>query len=362
MLLVTFHGGSGGINNVVVYTGPNTFGNQAALTGINAGDLSELRGLIWNSPYLYVANGKSSKSDVLCFQPQTSPAYSFGYVSEFVAPTFSKKDSKFETSIAHPYSLAFDGLGYCYISNQDTNVVARAAVSSNGQNGTIGTGSQSSYLSNLCKTCTYLDGTFAGSEVGNLPNLKTAPSDILTQYGGLSVNIDSGSNKVQNSVRDVAIYGGVLFVCDEPSSMLRLYTTAAGNTAGTYLGSGSTLSGSPTHLALQGGGLYVSAGDTLYWSGLVSPPTLTEPWNLFFEPVLTVPSTLSGYSIGGIAFDQNGHVYIAFQKGKGGVGTGAISLYTISQENAQTAPVLSNPQTIASGLKDTPEFLLYLPG
>jgi hypothetical protein len=113
---------------------------------------------------------------------------------------------------------------------------------------------------------------------------------------------------------------------------------------------------------VQGGGLYVSAGGTLYWSALVSPPAPTLPWNLYFQSVLTVPSTLAGYSIGGITFDQAGHVYVAFQKGKGGVGTGAIYLYTISQVNAQTAPVLSSPQPIADGLTDTPEFLLYLPG
>ena len=359
MLLVTFHGGSGGINNVVVYSGPNTISTSAALTGIDSSDLSELRGLTWNSPYLYVANGKSSKSDVLCFQPQTSPNYIFSYISEFVAPKFSGK-SEFETSIAHPFSLVFDGAGYCYISNQDTNVVARAAVSSNGQTGDIGTSPQSSYLTQLCKTCTYLDGTFAGSQTGTLPNVKIAASDIASLNGGLSVTIASG--KVQNSVRDVAFYGGVLFVCDEPSSLLRLYTTAAGSTAGTYLGSGPTLPASPTHLAVQGGGLYVSAGGTLYWSALVSPPAPTLPWNLYFQSVLTVPSTLAGYSIGGITFDQAGHVYVAFQKGKGGVGTGAIYLYTISQVNAQTAPVLSSPQPIADGLTDTPEFLLYLPG
>jgi hypothetical protein len=360
MLLVTFHGGSGGINNVVVYSGPNTVSTPAALTGIKSSDLSELRGLTWNSPYLYVANGKSSKSDVLCFQPQSSPNYMFNYVGEFVAPKFSGKSGDFETSIAHPFSLVFDGAGYCYISNQDTNVVARAQVSSNGQTGDIGTSSQSSYLTQLCKSCTYLDGTFAGSQTGSLPNVKTAASDIASLNGGLSVSIASG--KVQNSVRDVAFYGGVLFVCDEPSSLLRLYTTAAGSTAGTYLGSGPTLPASPTHLAVQGGGIYVSAGDTLYWSALVAPPSPTLPWNLCFQSVLKVPSTLAGYSTGGIAFDQAGHLYATFQKGKGGVGTGAIYLYAISQANAQTAPTISNPQTIGDGLQDTPEFLLYLPG
>jgi hypothetical protein len=360
MLLASFHGGSGGINNVVVYSDSGTVQTSAALTGIKDTDLSELRGLVWNSPYLYVANGKSSKSDVLCFQPQTSPNYLFNYIGEFVSPTFSKKENYFETSIAHPYALAFDALGYCFISNQDTNVVARATVSSNRQSGDIGKGSQSLYLTNLCKGGVYLDGTFAGSEVGALANVKNPPSDILTQYGGLSANIVSG--KVQNSVRDVAVNGGILYVCDEPSSMLRLYT-AGGSTPGTYLGSGSTLPGSPTHLSLQSPGLYVSANNTLLWCYLIPPtPGQMNPWNLFFQPVLTVPSTLSGYSIGGLAFDQTSHVYVAFQKGKGGVGTGAIYMYTITQANTQTAPTLSNPQVIASGLADTPEFLLYLPG
>ena len=47
------------------------------------------------------------------------------------------------------------------------------------------------------------------------------------QYGGLQVSISNG--KVQNSVRDVAIANGMLFVCDEPSKMIRIYALPNGD-------------------------------------------------------------------------------------------------------------------------------------
>ena len=86
------------------------------------------------------------------------------------------------------------------------------------------------------------------------------------------------SGKVQNSVRDVAVANGILFVCNEPDSLVNLYSLADG----TFLGSSNPLDDKPTHLEIQNGGLYVSAGPLLYWgqfpttvSGALSSPLLS---------------------------------------------------------------------------------------
>src|SRR3954463_1017034 len=139
MLLVTFHGGaSPGINNVYAYdTTTKALLNSAALAAPATGSLSELRSMTLANGYLYVANGAKSESTVLCYQPQ-SAGYGFAYVSTVVGPTLSKK-GHFETSIAHPFGVAFNGGQTCYVSNQDTNVVAHVTLTENGQTGSLGT-------------------------------------------------------------------------------------------------------------------------------------------------------------------------------------------------------------------------------
>jgi hypothetical protein len=364
MLLVTFHGGKPAaddaakkepVNNVYVYDGPNQLKTSAALVGIKEKDLAELRGLVWLGSYLYVVDSKKEISQILCFEPQAAPNnYLFNYVSQFASASFSKHD-KFETSIAHPFSLVFNAGDplYCYISNQDTNVVARGAVASNFQTCNIGTGAQSAYLNSLCSpNCVYLDGAYVASQVGNLPDVKVSATNVSSDNGGLSVHIKD--NKVQNSVRDIAVFQGVLFVCDEPSALIGLYSL----TDGSYLGASPALPANPTHLALQNGGLYVSAGSKLYWAALSTPPTAA----LIFQAVLAIPSTLNDTSIGGISFDSSGNVYVAFQNGTGTVGTGDILLYSVQQSSPQSPPVFTtDPIVYASNLPDTPEFVLYLP-
>ena len=135
MLLVTFHGGpKPGINNVYCYnTSSKALLSDQFLYGINSDKLSELRALIYRNGYLYLANGGKSTSNVLTFQHQSSAQpYQFGYIADFVDSTLSSKGN-FKTSIAHPFSLAFDGAGFAYVSNQDTNVVSQVAVSNNFQ-------------------------------------------------------------------------------------------------------------------------------------------------------------------------------------------------------------------------------------
>jgi hypothetical protein len=384
MLLVTFHGGSSGISNVYAYdTTSGTLLTQTALKTAPPAD-AELRGLVYATPYLYVVDGGKSSSNVVCYQSSTDSTKSsslFTYVGAFLSPSLSKNKGKFKNAIGHPYAMVFDGAGNCYVSNQDTNVVARAEVASNNQSATIKPGCQSSYLNDLKSICpksgcVYLDGTFVASQNGTLPDVDVQATNVSSQYGGLYVTFSGGSKdavtagdskdgdskdkeKVQNSVRDVAIWNGVLLVCDEPAQLIRLYSLSDGS----YLGS-SAVPDKPTHMAVFSNGLYVSAGNQLYWSPLVGgPPT---PSSLTFTSVLTAPQATNPYSVGGVTFNPSGNsapstVYVAFQQGKGTTGSGAIYSYSVTAGSGpSSAPTFSNANVFATICTDTPEFVLFV--
>jgi hypothetical protein len=361
MLLVTFHGGSSGVTNVYAYdTSDGTLNTPTALQKASLSK-AELRGMVYANSYLYVVNGGKSASDILCFQPPASGSktWNFDYVDEFVGPSLSKK-GHFENAIGHPYAIQFDGAGLCYVSNQDTNVVAQAPVASDFKTAKIPKGCQSQYLNSLTSICPktgclYLDGTFVASQVGTLPDVEVDATPVPSQYGGLSVNPPTNITKVQNSVRDLAISNGVLLVCDEPSDLVRLYSLSNGN----YLGASPALKKGPTHLAIFGNGLYVSAGDQLYWSALSNPPT---PQGLSFQSVLAAPAAINPYSVGGVTFDSSSNTaYVVFQQGKGETGSGAIYSYNVTNTGSSTPPVFGNPTVFATICSDTPEFVLFLP-
>jgi hypothetical protein len=60
MLLVTFHGGSKGINNIYAYNSDGTVASKAALEQPKQGTLSELRAMVLANGLLYVANDAKS--------------------------------------------------------------------------------------------------------------------------------------------------------------------------------------------------------------------------------------------------------------------------------------------------------------
>jgi len=362
MLLITFHGGSSpGINNIYAYdTVTKCCLNQSALSQPTSGPLSELRAMVVANGYLYVANGAKATSNVLCYQAQSS-GNSFTYISTVIGPTLSKK-GHFETSISHPFGIALNGSGTCYVSNQDTNVVAEVTLTSDGQTGSLGTCCQSAYLNKLFPAPdVFLDGTYVASQQGSLHDVDVTATSVPASDGGLGVTLDN-SGKVQNSVRDVAVANGFLFVCDEPGSAVNLYSLADG----TFLGTSNALSGKPTHLEIQNGGLFVSAGSLLYW-GELPPSGSTAPPSLSLQEVALIPP--SGNKIGGISFDNVTSpsaptVYIPFQAGTGGADGGSIYTYTVTQSSPSTLPVLSGgTEFVASGsstFQDTPEFVLYV--
>ena len=141
MLLISFHGGDTGINNVQCYdTTTNALLSDNALALPTTGSLAELRAIIVANRQLYVASGAKSTSQVLCYSLPNANGECI-FISEIIGPTLSNKKQHFETAISHPFGIAFSEENTCYISNQDTNVVAQVIVANNV--GSLGKGSQS---------------------------------------------------------------------------------------------------------------------------------------------------------------------------------------------------------------------------
>jgi hypothetical protein len=344
MLLVTFHGGPSGINNVHVYDKGGTLKNEAALEAPKHGKLSELRAMVLVDGLLYVANGAKSEGTVLVYKVPSSDT-SFTYESTLIEPERST-NGNFKTSIAHPFGIAFDA-ATCFISNQDTNVVGQLAVSHNGLTGSLVPG-PSGYLKKSFPSGSFLAGTYVASQVGILPHVKVEATAVDHAHGGLGVSFVNG--KVQNSVRDVAIANGILFVCDEPDKLINMYSLADGS----YLGSSNGLTEGPTHFAISNGGLFVSAGATLYWGSLPQSPSSAS---LSLQTITPPPPAGAPVKIGGIAFHGASSVYVPYQTGTGGINPGgSIYSYSVSQQNP---PVLTNGTAIVPSLSDTPEFVLH---
>jgi hypothetical protein len=313
---------------------------------------------------LYVAVGAKNVSTVLCYDiPDTG--YSFTYRSQLVGASFSSGKHHFKTTIAHPFGLAFDGNQTFYVSNQDTNTVAQATAASG-----LATGAPASaYLAGQYPaSAVFLQGTFVASQTGQLHGVSVAAQDVAASDGGLGVTLDP-DGKVQNSVRDVAIANGILFVCDEPDKLINMYALSDG----TYLGHNTAPSASipdqlaagPTHFAIHNGSLYVSAGPTLYCGPLPASPSAPL---LQLVPV-ALTGAPAGEKIGGISFGPpasnapagtTATVYIPFQGGTGGPNGGSIYTFTLGATSTSfgnpAVLVTSGPDTFA----DTPEFVLYL--
>jgi len=288
--------------------------------------LSELRGMVLANDCLYVANGSKKTSNILCFQGSGT---TYNLVSTFVCGNLN--------SVDHPFSLAFDGLGHCFVSNQDTNVVAVFNVGASGE--TTTPGPIASYLTGLNLTGTFLDATFVASKVGSLPNVPPTPP-LAKSQGGLDVTTTGtgASEKVQNSVRDLAIANGILFVVDEPGGCVRMYDPSTG----TYQGKSTGALKSPTHLLVQGTTMYVTAGSDIWSSPL---PTDSSKPTLDFTSIF---STTLG-AVAGLAFDQASppNSYVAIR-----TSNPPQILICDSQ--------LQNPTTFTT-CSDSPEFVLYVP-
>lgn len=346
MLLVSFHGGPAGKNNIHAYSKAGETLSTKALADPGPGALSEVRSMVEANGFLYVANGGKRTSDMLCYQRNGNASAMgkppsdalFELKATLIGSTLN--EGMFTTAIAHPFGIAFAGSTTCYVSNQDTNVVAQVALSNGGQAGTLGTGSQSAYLTTLFPKGTFLDGTFVASQDGKLPGVAVVAQNVAGSNGGLGVTCtcdaaNSKHKKVRHSVRDVAIANGILFVCDEVDQKIKLYNL----NDGTLLSATGKLDGKPTHLAIEKEGLYVSAGSLLFWAALPLPDGPSSPRLTLARVTITPPTTND--TIGGISFDEN-TLYVPFQAGTGGEGAdkagGSVWTYTVTQSGSAARP------------------------
>src|SRR5689334_3580798 len=105
MLLITFHGGAGGINNMGAYLDDGTCKSDAVLSG--APDVSELRGLgLVADGLLWVLSGGKQASEILAF---TGGGDSYTYAATVAAYGAG-------SGLLHPFDFTLDDLGNAYVS------------------------------------------------------------------------------------------------------------------------------------------------------------------------------------------------------------------------------------------------------
>ena len=89
MLLATFHGGSGGETNVLAFdTSSGQLLTSALLSLPPNGELDELRTIVAANGYLYVADGGTTTSSVLCYQLASTSPPSAALVATLLTATF----------------------------------------------------------------------------------------------------------------------------------------------------------------------------------------------------------------------------------------------------------------------------------
>jgi DNA-binding beta-propeller fold protein YncE len=314
VLLVSFHGGKPpGVGNLAAYADDqSTIGTAMLCPPPPSG--AELRGLeLAPDGNLWVANGSKHQSTVA--------AYSWnGKVYEYVT---SVVDYLTAEALWHPFDLTFGaGAAYVYVSNQDTNVVARYDYP----------GGSAAPAPALPANGNFLAATFVASECGELPGVRqTTP--VKSGDGGLGVTCElekGGCCKVSHSVRGVVWTNGALYVADEAGGAVRVY-----DGDGTYLGHEKI--DSPVHLLPSNGVLFVTAKGGVYASKL-DP---AHPEKLQFSPVKGMPADASG-----LAFDSSDRLYVAARTEK-----------KIYRFLGASKP---DPCWKPLGVPDDPEFLLYV--
>jgi hypothetical protein len=272
--------------------------------------LNELRGIYLGGKYLYVANANKTQNSLLCYEGSGTK---YRFVSRFA----SKQTCN---GILHPFDVAFDGLDYCYLSSQDTNVVTRLIVSDDGK-----IGRPAPVAAALPPSGKFLAGTFVASSNGNLSNPATTP---VASPAGLAY---SDVEAKKHSVRGLAWANGRLYVADQPAGTVKMY-----DITGKYLGQSNKLeAGSPVHLVVHNGSLYVSGGDHVYMAMLPSSPD-----KFTLEPIDKVKVKNSS----GMAFGNSGNFYVASRTER-----------TVLKFDSDFEPVKFH-----CGLPDDPEFLLHV--
>src|SRR5262249_24806498 len=148
MLLVTLHGGKPGThlhrNNVHAYDKDGKLVSPSVLEDADGIVLDERRSIRLFGKFLYVVNANRKQNSVFCYEGSGT---NYRLASTFVSPSTCK-------AVLHPFDLTFDGVGHCYVSSQDTNVVTRLMLSADSK-----TGSPAPLAAALPADGTFLPGT-----------------------------------------------------------------------------------------------------------------------------------------------------------------------------------------------------------
>jgi hypothetical protein len=343
MLFVTFHGGKQPKSATRTTSAPNEDSSLTPINNVYAyGDEGgspletkvlrgadehlkdgELRGMVFYDKHLYVLNGRKNANQILRFKG-SGTKYEFKNV--FASREGSSRHEGIN-SLYHPFAFALSGKKYCFVSNQDTNVVTRLKLDHHQAK----TASAASVASSLKGKGTYFDGTFVACSQGQLPGLTPTTPEPLPQ--GLGVFIDPKLEKVHFSVRDILISGRLLYVCDEPAGVIKVYDTD-GN-----LVHFSNPVPRPAHLLVQKKNLYVSGGDQVLLTKL-------DKFPLYFTPA----NGVIGKDASGMAFNAAGsHFFVADRK------MSSVYRYDVNRDGA-----FGNRTAVIKNMPDHPEFLLYI--
>lgn len=329
MWYISFHGGSGGTNNILVYHDSGEPHSQPNLlpTGGSNPPLQELRGFMTAGGALYVVNGYKNYSQVLAYDADAGGGYAFNEI-------FASKDTI--DSVLHPYDLTFDAAGNWYLSSQDTNVVTGLA----GANIPLPV---ASYLqSQFPPPGAFMAGTIVASSVGALPGTPTPPPPDVPAPQGLAVSFtDDTDTRVANSVRGVLYHGGSLYVSDEPANAVKAYDLSTGELQGWI--AGENLS-APVQLLLD------ASGAVLYIGSSGNDSVVTYDLSQGAPSGAVAPATFIDGEVkhvSGMAFDADGNFYAAERKAK--------------KIRKFPADGSGKGEDFITDLPDEPEFILYVP-
>jgi hypothetical protein len=321
MLIVSFHGGAGGQCNLIAYQDDGTPLPGAVLANLDAmvAD-AELRGLSFApNGELWVLNASRARSEILSFSGPGPPHVPTGRLATY--PDVE--------ALWHPFDFTFsieDGTLYCYVANQDTNVVARLIPAADGRQLI-----PAPVAPALPPDHKFLQGTFVASANGNLPGVPhTHP--IAASDGGLCVEIEKG--KICHSVRGVLWANPSLYVADEPGDAVKVY-----DATGRFQGQSTTIR-TPVHLLATSGHLYAAAREGVFWT----PLDPRAPARLAFPATASIEMAHAS----GIALGSDQSLYVANRK------QNKICVYADFSPDAP--PVLSRTFDV----EPEPEFILYV--
>jgi hypothetical protein len=326
MWYISFAGGDGGVNNILVYhdSGRPHARPELLPTGKDDPPLREVRGFAVAGRLLYVVNAHESLSQVLVYEGDPHGGYRFQKMLASMAEV---------GALVHPYDLTFDEQGNLYVSSQDTNVITGLGVAG-------GALEVAAHLRELYPPPhMFLVGTRVASSLGVLPAIGAPhPPDVGVPHG-LAVGFeDETRRRVAHSVRGVVCHAGHLYVADEPADAVKVYDVETGKFCGQIAGDDLR---APVQLLLDAGVLYIgsSGNDRVVCFDLAqgAPVGTVAPRTFVHGKVKHVS---------GMAFDAEGNFYAAERKKK--------RIRKFAPDGG------GDGVEFIGGLPDEPEFILYV--